>query len=319
MSHTQWRKRSGSKFFPGNYYPCFPTPPLYWLVIQRVNRGNLADQLRLLQFPQPGAHQHRPHTEDAVTPTNSLHQGDRPASLANPTGTRRAHTPHPTTSDWAETPTQQHSWRSSRPPWWRTADRTMDARKNIEKSGSSLYARQPHLASTYGSKNSLTPPTLPPDKTLKWGVPNTLNPVCGISTICHQVRCMHWGHFSLFQRDMFLLNWYKIVCMEYLSYAFIQMKFTNVLSVCFKSGVPRHFHWRSIVVLNIISHCSFVCVYQWCPQPLAEIYRNMGICDVSGQLHWAHVLKAITIRWSHFQSAIYKPLKLCLIFWCGLP
>ena len=89
MSHTQWRKHSGSKFFPGNYYPCFPTPPLYWLVIQRVNRGNLADQLRLLQFPQPGAHQHRPHTEDAVTPTNSLHQGDRPASLANPTGTRR--------------------------------------------------------------------------------------------------------------------------------------------------------------------------------------------------------------------------------------
>ena len=64
-------------------------PPLYWLVIQRVNRGNLANQLRLLQFPQPGAHQHRPHTEDAVTPTNSLHQGDRPASLANPTGTRR--------------------------------------------------------------------------------------------------------------------------------------------------------------------------------------------------------------------------------------
>ena len=89
-SHTQWRKRSGSKFFPGNYYPCFPTPPLYWLVIQRVNRGNLADQLRLLQLPQPGAHQHRPHTEDPVTPTNSVHQGDRPASLlANPTGTRR--------------------------------------------------------------------------------------------------------------------------------------------------------------------------------------------------------------------------------------
>ena len=41
---------------------------------------------------------------------------------------------------------------------WRTADRTMDARKSIEKSGSSLYARQPHLASTYRSKNSLTPP-----------------------------------------------------------------------------------------------------------------------------------------------------------------
>ena len=42
-----------------------------------------------MQLPQPGTHQHRPHTEDAVTPQNSLHQGDRPASQANPTGTRR--------------------------------------------------------------------------------------------------------------------------------------------------------------------------------------------------------------------------------------
>ena len=31
MSHTQWRKRSGSKFFRGNYYPCFPPPPLYYI------------------------------------------------------------------------------------------------------------------------------------------------------------------------------------------------------------------------------------------------------------------------------------------------
>ena len=34
-------------------------------------------------------------------------------------------------SRWAETPAQQHSCRSSRPPWWRTADRTTDARKNM--------------------------------------------------------------------------------------------------------------------------------------------------------------------------------------------
>ena len=77
------------KILPGQQLPLFPNPPLYWLVTQQANRGNLADQLRLLQLPQPGTHQHRPHTEDAVTPTNSLHQGDRPASPANQTGTRR--------------------------------------------------------------------------------------------------------------------------------------------------------------------------------------------------------------------------------------
>ena len=166
MSHTQWRKRSGSKFFPGNNYPCFPTPPLYWLVTQRVYRGNLADQLRLMQLPQPGTHQHRPHTEDAVTPTNSLHQGDRPAPLAYPAGTRRGDS---VITDVIMTLfSRRVSSGQKRPPnntvgaaavhRWRTADRTMDAEKNIEKSGSSLYARQPHLASTYGSKNSLTPP-----------------------------------------------------------------------------------------------------------------------------------------------------------------
>ena len=41
--------------------------------------------------------------------------------------------------------------------------------------------------------------------------------------------------------------------------------------------------------------------------------------------HWMQnatghrVLKAITIWWSHFQSASYRPLKLCLICRCGLP
>ena len=65
---------------------------------------------------------------------------------------------------------------------WRTADRTMDARKNIEKSGSSLYARQPHLASTYGSKNSLTPP----HSTSRWLVESLL-PTRG------SMRLIHFG------------------------------------------------------------------------------------------------------------------------------
>ena len=143
-----------------------PPPPLYWLVTQRVYRGNLADQLRLLQLPQPGTHQHRPHTEDAVTPTNSLHQGDRPAPLAYPTGTRRGDsviTDVIMTLFWRRVSAGQkrqpnNTVGAAAVHRWRTADRTMDAQKIIEKSGSSLYARQPHLASTYGSKNSLTPP-----------------------------------------------------------------------------------------------------------------------------------------------------------------
>ena len=55
--------------YAGRIVPC-----LHWYLIRVI------DQLCLLQLPQPGTHQHRPHTEDAVTPKNFLHQGDRPAS-----------------------------------------------------------------------------------------------------------------------------------------------------------------------------------------------------------------------------------------------
>ena len=36
------------------------------------------------------------------------------------------------------------------------------------------------------------------------------------------------------------------------------------------------------------------------------------------KLHWAQCVKS-TIRWNHFQSSRYRPLKLCLICRCGLP
>ena len=32
---------------------------------------------------------------------------------------------------------------------------------------------------------------------------NPLNPVHGITNVCHQVRCMYWGHISLFHRSKF--------------------------------------------------------------------------------------------------------------------
>ena len=47
-----------------------------------------------------------------------------------------------------------------------------------------------------------------------------------------------------------------------------------------------------------------------------ENFSKMKILKVD---RWALSLKAITIGWSHFQSARYKPLKLCLICRCGLP
>ena len=36
------------------------------------------------------------------------------------------------------------------------------------------------------------------------------NPEYGVATICHQVRCLPWGHLSLFHTATSLLIWYKM-------------------------------------------------------------------------------------------------------------
>ena len=33
-----------------------------------------------------------------------------------------------------------------------------------------------------------------------WSTVNCVNPVCRVASVCHQVRCMHWGHLGHFQR-----------------------------------------------------------------------------------------------------------------------
>ena len=53
------------------------------------------------------------------------------------------------------------------------------------------------------------------------------------------------------------------------------------------------------------------------PNEFGEVPHTIGCKTPLGTVH--SVLKAITIRWSHFQSMRYKPLKLCLICRCGLP
>ena len=77
---------------------------------------------------------------------------------------------------------------------------------------------------------------------------NYVNPVCCVATVCHQVRCMYWGHLGHFHRATSHLKWYKIVCMRYLTCTFSQMKSINMVAMFLQSGVPRHFLWRSIAV-----------------------------------------------------------------------
>ena len=80
------------------------------------------------------------------------------------------------------------------------------------------------------------------------GTYNYVNTVCCVATVCHQVRCMYWGHLGYFHRAISQLKWYKIVCMRYLACTFSQMKSINMFSMFLQSGVPRHFLWRFIAV-----------------------------------------------------------------------
>ena len=76
------------------------------------------------------------------------------------------------------------------------------------------------------------------------------SPVYVVATICHQVRCLRWGHPSLFHTATALLIWYKMLRMRDISYRLIWMKFINMLSVCAQTGTHRRFNWWSIAVLT---------------------------------------------------------------------
>ena len=79
---------------------------------------------------------------------------------------------------------------------------------------------------------------------------NYANPIYGVAIICHQVRCSHWGHPSLFHTATSLLIWYKMFCMRNISCRLIWMKFINMLSVYAQSGMHRRFNWWIIAVLT---------------------------------------------------------------------
>ena len=79
---------------------------------------------------------------------------------------------------------------------------------------------------------------------------NYANPVYGVATICHQVRCLRWGHPSLFHTATSLLIWYKMFCMRNISYILTWMKSINMVSVSAQSGTHRCVNWWIIAVLT---------------------------------------------------------------------
>ena len=106
---------------------------------------------------------------------------------------------------------------------------------------------------------------------------NYANPIYGVATIYHQVRCFRWGRPSLFHTATSLLIRYKMLCMREISYRLIWTKFINMLSVCAQCGMHRRFNWWIIVVFNIEPFYSDVCGDYRRPQTLAEICRIIGI------------------------------------------
>ena len=130
------------KILPGQQLPLFPNPPT---LLTCHLTGKPGEPCR--PAPPPAA----PSTRDSSTSTSHRGRSDahklptpgRPAGLTKqPNGHtmwwRRHYGRHndvvfASCVRWAKMPAQQHSWRSSRPPWGRTADRTTDARKNIKK------------------------------------------------------------------------------------------------------------------------------------------------------------------------------------------
>ena len=79
---------------------------------------------------------------------------------------------------------------------------------------------------------------------------NYADPVYGVGTICHQVRCLGWGHPSLFHTAMSRLIWYKMFCMRDISYRLIWMEYINMLFVYAQSGTHRPFNWWIIAVFT---------------------------------------------------------------------
>ena len=103
---------------------------------------------------------------------------------------------------------------------------------------------------------------------------NYANPVYGVPTICHQVRCLRRRHPSLFHTAT---SFFYIKCSAWEIYHADVYGWT-LLSVYAQSGRHRRYKLMNYCGFNIEPFCSDVCGDHRRPQTLAEICRNMGIC-----------------------------------------
>ena len=76
-------------------------------------------------------------------------------------------------------------------------------------------------------------------------------PVCCVATVCHQFRCMYWGHLGHFHRAISHLKWYETGCMRYLACTFSQMKSINMFSMFFAIWSSQTFPLAIYCGLNI--------------------------------------------------------------------
>ena len=84
---------------------------------------------------------------------------------------------------------------------------------------------------------------------------------------CESLSCSHVS-----------LNWCNIACVGYISHRLTWIKFIIMFPMFEQILYRQIFSLKNYCCINTTSHCSDVCGYNRCPQTLAEICRNMGIC-----------------------------------------
>ena len=105
---------------------------------------------------------------------------------------------------------------------------------------------------------------------------NTLNPIYSFATVCHQVRCMYWRHFSVFHRAMSLSN------------GLIGRFIIHIYSHVFEIWDAQAFSLEIYCSFNIETYCLYVCVYikdapkLWRKYPETKVYvqKHITPCTV---------------------------------------
>ena len=109
------------------------------------------------------------------------------------------------------------------------------------------------------------------------GYINYANPVYGVATICHQVRCLRWGHPSPFHTATSFNLICNVLHERYIIQTYMDEIFKHAFCV---SAIweAQAFWLMNYCGFNIEPLCSDVWGDHQHPQTLGKICRNMGIC-----------------------------------------